>query len=235
MHCMWLGRAAGAPRWHDMAFVLAALALVATSGEGIAQSLSDMSILTGAKGGTYHRFGTDISDLIKARCGKTVRVRDSAGSLDNLQRLRSDQSTQMAIVQQDVLDYARQSSRVDSRIKELIEKFKYVHPLHLEEVHVIARHDSGIRTLADLAGKRIATDTPGSGTSLTATFVLAGLADVREVQVGAREGILRLLGLGDGERVDAVFYVAGKPVPLLSGEDSLIAERHLRQLTLVEI
>jgi uncharacterized protein len=208
---------------------------LASSEPGAAQSLRDMSILSGATSGTYYQFGLDISTLVKTRCGKSITVRESTGSLDNLRRLRSEQATQLAIVQQDVLDYLRMSERGDARIKDWIAKFKYVHALYPEEVHIVVRRDSGLRTLADLAGKRVVTGQPGSGTSLTATFILAGLSKFTEVQLSPREGILRLLDLAGGERVDAVFYVAGKPVPLLTGKDGLITERHLRQLSFVRI
>jgi TRAP transporter TAXI family solute receptor len=208
---------------------------LALAGPGAAQSLRDMSILSGAMSGTYYQFSLDISTLVKTRCGKSITVRESTGSLDNLRRLRSEQATQLAIVQQDVLDYLRMSERGDARIKDWIAKFKYVHALYPEEVHIVVRRDSGLRTLADLAGKRIVTGQPGSGTSLTATFVLAGLSKFTEIQLSPREGILRLLDLVGGERVDAVFYVAGKPVPLLTGKDALITERHLRMLSFVRI
>lgn len=200
-----------------------------------AQKLRDMSILTGAKGGTYFQFGADIGELVRQRCGKSIAVRESEGSLANLKRLRSDQATQLAIVQQDVLDYVRLTQQSEPRIKEWIARYKYVHALYPEEVHIVVRRDSGLRTLADLAGRRIVTGEPGSGTSLTATFVLSGLSGFKEVQIGARDGILRLLGITGGEHVDAVVYVAGKPVPLLTGDDSAIKARHLKELTFVRI
>jgi TRAP-type uncharacterized transport system substrate-binding protein len=162
-------------------------------------------------------------------------VHVSEGSLANLKRLRTDPDTQLAIVQQDVLDYVRLAQQSDPRIKEWIAKYKYVHALYPEEVHIVVRRDSGLRTLGDLGGRRIVTGEPGSGTSLTASLILSGLPGFKEVQIGVRDGILRLLGLTGGERVDAVVYVAGKPVPLLTGDDGAIKERHLKELTFVRI
>jgi hypothetical protein len=97
-----------------------------------------------------------------------------------------------------------------------------------------------LSTIADLRGKRVAVGDKRSGTFLTATILrLQAIDKGRErllpVDVGSRDGLLRLLGLEGGEHVDAVFYVAGQPVPLLSGEDDRITERHLSQLSLVAV
>jgi hypothetical protein len=203
-----------------------------------AQDMRNMAMLTGAQGGTYHRFGTDVAAVIKKVCGADIEVRTSQGSLDNLGRLRNELFAQMAIVQQDALDYLRLNETRNATIKDWVDKFRYVLPLYREEVHIVARRDAGIETLADLAGKRVAVGEPGSGTNLTATLLLDG-ANLRgrltEVTVGAREGILSLLEPPGATRLDAVFYVAGQPVPLLSGADDRIGSRQLAQLSLVAI
>jgi TRAP transporter TAXI family solute receptor len=204
----------------------------------IAQDMVNMSILTGAEGGTYHRFGKDIGAVVKKACSADLEVRTSQGSIDNLGRLRSEPFAQLAIVQQDTLDYVLMNKGRSPTIKDWVSSFKYVTPLYREEVHIIARRDAGLRTLGDLAGKRVAVGEPRSGTNLTATVILhkAKLRGrLKEVEIGAREGILSLIGAQDRARVDAVFYVAGKPVPLLSGADHQITGRQLAQLSLVSI
>lgn len=215
------------------------IGVIALCGLANAQDMRNMSILTGPKGGTYHRFGQDIARVIRKECGALLEVRTSQGSLDNLERLRNEPYTQMAIVQQDVLEYLRLSKDRDPTLKEWTEKFKYVFPLYREEVHIVARRDSGLHTFTDLRGRPIAIGAERSGTYLTATLLLwkAGLLSaIKEAKIGPREGVLRLLHLEPGApRVDAVFYVAGKPVPLLSGTDARLAEEQLAQLSVVAI
>jgi uncharacterized protein len=216
------------------------IGVIAASGLANAQDMRKMSILTGPEGGTYHRFGKDIAEVVRRECGADIEVRTSQGSLDNLARLRNEPYTQMAIVQQDVLDYVRLSQNRDPTLKEWIEKFKYVLPLYREEVHIVARRAAGLRTIADLRGKSVAVGEVRSGTLLTATLIRFQALEKTgmrspAIDIGPREGILRLLGLEPGERVDAVFYVAGQPVPLLSGLDDRITERHLAQLSLVAV
>ncbi|HWE18062.1 MAG TPA: TAXI family TRAP transporter solute-binding subunit [Hyphomicrobiaceae bacterium] len=211
---------------------------IAFSCHAAAQDMRNMSILTGAEGGTYYRFGNDIGAVVRKICTADLEVRDSQGSIDNLGRLRSEPLAQLAIVQQDVLDYVRLNRDRHPAIQNWVASFKYVHPLYREEVHIVARRDAGVRTLADLAGKRVAVGEPRSGTNLTATIILdrANLRGrLKEVEVGARDAILGLLGLQGGALVDAAFYVAGQPVPLLSRADPQITDKHLAQLTLVAI
>jgi TRAP transporter TAXI family solute receptor len=148
-------------------------------------------------------------------CRATLDVRGSQGSLDNLARLRTEPFAQLAIVQQDVLAYMLLNKSRNTTINDWVDKFRYVLPLYREEVHIIARRDAGLRTLDDLAGKRVAVGEPRSGTNLTATILLQApdccrASAIKEVPIGAREGVLRLLDArGDGRG----FHVAGQPVP----------------------
>ena len=105
------------------------IVVIVLSGLANAQDMRKMSILTGPEGGTYYRFGKDIAEVVRRECGADLEVRPSQGSLDNLARLRSEPYAQMAIVQQDVLDYVLLSESRDPTLKEWIEKFKYVVPL----------------------------------------------------------------------------------------------------------
>jgi TRAP transporter TAXI family solute receptor len=215
---------------------IGAMALLSSC--ALAQEMLNISILTGAEGGTYHRFGRDIGAVVKKICSADIEVRASQGSIDNLGRLRSEPFAQLAIVQQDTLDYVLVSKGRSPTIQNWVSSFRYVAPLYREEVHIIVRRDAGLRTLGDLAGKRVAVGEPRSGTNLTATVILdrAGLrAGIKEIEIGAREGILSLVGPRSGARVDAVFYVAGQPVPLLSGVDPEITSRQLAQLSFASI
>ncbi|MBO0766252.1 MAG: TAXI family TRAP transporter solute-binding subunit [Hyphomicrobiaceae bacterium] len=218
-----------------------AIGLVAFACCGAAQDMVNMSILTGANGGTYHRFGLDIAAIVKKICHVDLDVRDSQGSIDNLARLRTEPFAQLAIVQEDALAYVLLNKSRHPTIKDWVDKFRYVLPLYREEAHIVVRRDAKLRTLADLAGKRVALGEPRSGTNLTATLLLkaAGLLEgpsqIEEVQIGAREGIQRLLDAREAARVDAVFYVAGQPVPLLSDSENGIGGRQLAQLSLLDI
>lgn len=210
----------------------AILVLMVAGTQVSAQSMRNMSILTGSKTGTYYRFGQDIAAVIEQECGSKLDVKDSQGSLENFYRLRHEKYSQLAIVQEDALTYLRRSD--DADIKEWGDKFKYIFPLYLEEVHVVAKRDSNIKTFEDLSGRRVAIGEPQSGTNMTAALILfsagvtANTSDI--VEIGGNDAFEGLFSNDPAKHIDAMFYVAGKPIKLLSGDDPRLSE-----LTLVSI
>jgi TRAP transporter TAXI family solute receptor len=78
--------------------------------------------------------------------------------------------------------------------------------------HVVTTEDSGINTVADLAGKRVSVGAPGSGTEIIADRMMAaaGLdpqADIEREQLGASESAA---AIKDGN-IDAYFWSGGLP------------------------
>ncbi len=202
--------------------------LLIVSGNGVvcAQEMRNLSILTGSPSGTYYRFGQDIARVIKEECGVDLKVKESKGSIANLQRLRHEEAAQLAIVQQDTLEYLKEAAPRDKQLQDIISKIRYVFPLYSEEVHLITTKSSGITELSQIAGKRVAVGDLESGTYLTATFImlLTGLK-VIPVEIAETEALRRLL-LPEGapDKIDAMFFVAGKPVRLFT-EDRKADER----------
>jgi TRAP transporter TAXI family solute receptor len=200
-----------------MRILLAALlGTILWSGVATAQEMQKMSILTGLKSGTYFRFGQDIAQVISKECNAEITVKESQGSLANLQRLRHEVFSQLAIVQQDTLDYLKTAAAKDVKLQDMIKNIRYIFPLYSEEVHLVTTRNSGIKNLRDIAGKRVAIGVGESGTYLTASFILllSGI-DVEEVEIGGADALRRLLlPADDANKVDAMFYVAGTPVKL---------------------
>jgi uncharacterized protein len=199
------------------------LGLFLSAGIVRAQDMQDMSILTGKKTGTYYRFGQDIASLIQKECGATLTVKESQGSLANLQRLRHEVHSQLAIVQQDTLDYLKTAAASDPKLHEIVRSIRYVFPLYSEEVHLVTTKTSGIKRLKDIAGKRVAIGEGESGTYLTANFILLlSRIDVKPVEIDQVEGLRRmLLPATDPNKIDALFYVAGTPVKLFAENAAL--------------
>jgi uncharacterized protein len=194
----------------------AVLGFVLSFGIAAAQEMRNMSILTGLKSGTYFRFGQDIAQVINKECGTDIVVKESQGSLANLQRLRHEIFSQLAIAQQDTLDYLKTAAAKDTKLQDIIKNIRYVFPLYSEEVHLVTTKTSGIKKLKDITGKRVAVGVGESGTYLTASFILllSGI-DVEQVEIGGVDALRRLLlPADDANKVDAMFYVAGTPVKL---------------------
>jgi len=88
--------------------------------------------------------------------------------------------------------------------------------LYPESIHLVARKGSGIKTVADLRGKRVSMDEPGSGTLVDVRLILGafGMTDkdikaeyLKPNQAGDK--------LKDGG-LDAFFFVGGAPAGAIS-------------------
>lgn len=168
------------------------------------------TIVTGPAGSTDLRIGQDIA-AVAASCGVTLAVRESAGAVENMRAVRDRPATQLGLVQSDVLEYFRTFADDDPDLRRPTRGTRVAFPLFPEEVQVLARRD--IAGLADLAGRRVATGDADSGTRVTADLILdlAQVEPAERVALAPEAGLAALLA---GE-VDALFVVAGAPVPML--------------------
>jgi TRAP transporter TAXI family solute receptor len=178
-------------------------------------------IVTGSPTGTYFQIGNDLSRLMKKENLK-LEVNTSGGSVDNIRDVYFRlPKAQLGIVQSDVLAYL--STRKSHPFTMVAQKIRLAFPLYNEEVHLLAKN--GIRSLADLANRKVAVGKKESGTNITADTLLriAGIK-VIPVEISGEEA---LGALKKGE-VDAMFYVAGSPVALFS--DSIKEADNLKLL-----
>jgi TRAP transporter TAXI family solute receptor len=83
--------------------------------------------------------------------------------------------------------------------------------LYPESVHIVVRKGSGIKTVADLKGKRVALDEPGSGTLVNARAILAAYG-VKESDI--KPEYIKPNQAGDKWKdgaLDAFFFTGGAP------------------------
>ena len=78
-------------------------------------------------------------------------MRESAGSIENMNAVRDRRATQLGIVQSDVLEYFTTFAGDDPALRRAAQGIRIAFPLYDEEVHVLARREIG--SLADLAGQ----------------------------------------------------------------------------------
>jgi TRAP transporter TAXI family solute receptor len=187
------------------------------------------TIMTGKTTGTYIRFGQDIAGVAR-HFGLELTVAPSAGSLENVEAVLRRPRTPLGIVQSDVLDFVATFAD-DPELRKTASQMRMVFPLYTEEVHLLAGPD--VRSLGDLAGKRVAVGSPNSGTLLTATLVLgtAGVEPAEEVEIDTDEA---LAALRNGQ-VDAMFYVAGRPARLFAQNVTEADKLHLVPITDPEV
>ena len=185
-------------------------------------------IATGSTAGTYFPVGQMIASIISQpvgsapcsaddRCGVPgllAVVKSSQGSIANVRNV-SVGHYDAALAQADVAYWAYSGRGVFASEKPY-PNLRAIAGLYPEAVQLVAARSSGIRSVADLRGKRVSIDRPGSGTRTDALLILeaSGLtADdftVAEVEV-SRAADLLLVG-----ELDAFFLVAGTPSTVVS-------------------
>jgi uncharacterized protein len=156
------------------------------------------------------RIGEDLAVITDDGATRRLLPVVGKGSLQNIVDLKALRGIDMAILQVDVLEYARQQGMFPG----LGGSLTYVTKLYNEEFHLLARR--GINTIADLTNQKVNVDVPGAGTGVTARrlFDLLGIAAsfTNDDQGKAIEKLRR----GD---IAAVAFVSGKPTPLFQGLD----------------
>ncbi len=163
-------------------------------------------ITTGGESGAYYQFAQRYAALL-ARDGITLEVRASAGSLENLDRLKADEA-QVGFVQGGVMPPKEDpDAEDDSGLLSLGSMF-------YEPVWVFYRGERDLTRLTDLRGKRIAIGQEGSGVRQLAQQLLAA----NEIQAG--EHLVPLSGLKAAEelqqgRIDAAFIIAAENAPVV--------------------
>lgn len=196
-------------------FIALAAAAGAASAAGAARAQQQFfRIGTGGTGGTYFPVGGMIANAISEASGTGVKglvatAVASNGSLANINAIGAGQF-EAGLTQADVAYWAWSGTGLfEGRPK--IDSIRFVANLYPESVQIVVRRGSGIRSVADLKGKRVSLDEPGSGTLIDARIVLAayGLTD-RDL----RPEYLKMGPAADRMRdgaLDAFFTVGGWP------------------------
>src|ERR1051325_7582292 len=127
-----------------------------------------LTIATGTPDGTYQGIGEDIQRVARNE-DIAVELIQTNGSFDNINMVGAGK-VDLALLQLDVLKFA--SDMMQQAGVKVLDELKVVLNLYLEEIHVIAKN-AGIRSLDELAGKKVAVGPEKSGSALTATVLLA--------------------------------------------------------------
>ena len=214
-----------------LASAFAALALL-FSATGAAPAdeakLTFFRIGNGSTAGTYYPIGGIIATAISnppggAPCaeggacgvpGLLASALASAGSVENVENVGKG-AVESGFAQADVAYWAQTGTGNFAGLPP-IENLRAIATLYPETLHIVARADAGIHSLADLRGKRVSLDEPGSGTLVDARLVLdaAGINDA-DLTVMHLPATRAAVALREGD-LDAFFFVGGYPAPAIS-------------------
>lgn len=186
-------------------FVATAAALGITN----AQTKTRISIATGGTGGVYYPLGGGMAALISKHIPNTEATAEvTTASVDNVKLLHGNRVGMAFSLPDTAWD------GYSGQLKGMKEKanIRALMALYSNYMHIVATDSSGIKTVADLKGKRVSTGAPGSGVEVKGLRVLEayGLtpADLRaQERLGAAESA----GAMKDRKIDAFFWDGGLP------------------------
>ncbi|MEP7140793.1 MAG: TAXI family TRAP transporter solute-binding subunit [Caldimonas sp.] len=136
-----------------------------------------INVLTGGTSGVYYPMGVALSQIFgKALPGDKVSVQATKASAENLNLLQAGRG-EIAFTLGDSLSDAYKGD-AEAGFATPLKKLRGIAGIYPNYIQIVASADSGIKTLADLKGKRVSVGAPKSGTELNARAVLkaAGLS-----------------------------------------------------------
>ena len=176
---------------------------------GAASAQTNIAIATGGTGGVYYPLGGGMANVLtKYVPGYAATARVTGGSVDNLKLIGSQQS-EVALV---MVDAALDALKGEDKFKGSPVEARTLMILYPNRMHVVTTAATGIKSMADLKGKRVSTGSPGSATEVMAFRVIeaAGLdkdKDMKRERLGVAESTN---AIKDG-KIDAYFWVGGLP------------------------
>lgn len=190
----------------------ASLAAIGASGPARAQA-KFFRIGTGGTGGTYYPVGGMIANAVSSDKVNASAVA-SNGSVANVNAIVSGAS-ESGFSQADVATWAYTGTGIyEGRGK--VEDLRTIANLFPETVHVVVKKGLGLKSVADLKGKRVSVDEPGSGSIINARAILAGYGignnDYKAEYLKAAPSVDKIK---DGS-LDAFFMTTGYPAGALA-------------------
>ncbi len=180
---------------------------------------SVITLSTGGEAGAYYAFAKKYEQVL-AKAGVKLNIRTSAGSLENLKRMKDPKSGVDAAFLQGGIATAKEAPELQS-----------IGRLFHEPLWIFYRGAETLDRLPQLAGKRLAIGPEGSGTRHLATQLLT--------PSGVTQSSATLLPLGGSDavsalkddRVDAVFMVVAAEAPQVQ---TLLRDPDIRVMSLAQ-
>ncbi|OAN47236.1 C4-dicarboxylate ABC transporter substrate-binding protein [Chloroflexus islandicus] len=164
---------------------------------------------TGGTGGVFFPYGGGLARILTEKMPNTeATAQETGGSVDNLKLLQNDEA-QIGFTTADsaydaingVAAYKDTGKVPAAAIAVLYQSF----------IHVVARADSGITSVADMKGRPVSIGSAGSSTETAAIRLLeaAGLtvADITPENLGVADSVAAM----KDQKIDAFFWIGGLP------------------------
>jgi len=186
---------------------------------GVASAGTPYKIVTASERGTYIQIGRDLAKYVAPAADIDLEVLPSAGSSENVQRLRYEPGVKFALVQSDVYQaYINQGASGHAEAARIIRPLRVILPLYNEEIYFIARADAPYSYVHEIRDAKINVGLLRSGTAMSATTLYRlmfdrPLPDANISFLSNEEALARLV---TDKSIDVVVVVAGQPAKLLT-------------------
>lgn len=133
-----------------------------------------INVLTGGTSGVYYPLGVALANIYgKAIPKAKTSVQSTKASVENLNLLQAGKG-EIAFTLGDSLSDAWKGN-AEAGFSRKLDKLRGISAIYPNYIQIVASANSGIKTLADLKGKRISVGAPKSGTELNARAVLGAV------------------------------------------------------------
>ena len=187
----------------------AAVLLAGCNGTSDVEGKKFLNIGTGGTAGTYYPIGGAIAEVLNKEIpGMSASAQSTGASVANINML-GDGEIDLATVQNDIAYYAAHGTEMFKDKK--VDGLQGIASLYPETCQFVTLKSSGIKSLAELKGKRVAVGAVGSGVEANVRQILAAYGvtynDIDAQYLSFAEGAS---ALKDGN-VDVAVLTAGYP------------------------
>lgn len=188
-----------------------------------------INIATGGTAGTYYPIGGAMAEILnKAIPGMNASAQSTGASVANINMLK-DGSVDLAIVQNDLTYYASNGTEMFKDKK--MDNLRGIATLYPETCQIVTLQDSGIETIADFRGRRVAVGAAGSGTEANARQIMEAYGvTYSDISVQYLSFSEAASALKDGN-VDVAFVTAGYPTAAIQ---DIASQRKVRLIPVEE-
>jgi len=203
-----------------MGLILSSTLILAACGD----KGSTVKLATGGNTGTYYSFGTAIGQIIGEKADISFNIQSTGASKANIQLIDAGE-VDMAIVQNDVMDYAYNGT--DLFLSDgAVTSFSAMAAVYAEVVQIVANPSSGITSIADLKGKNVSVGDAGSGVEFNAKQILEAYGITFDDINKQNLSFSASADAYKDSKIDAFFATAGAPttaiMDLVTSQDILI-------------
>jgi TRAP transporter TAXI family solute receptor len=178
-------------------------------------------IATGNTTGVFYQVGGGYADIISAHLsGFTATAEPTSAAVENIRRVaRGDADIALTYA-----DAAADAVIGRATFAGAVQPIQAIARIYTGYTHVIARTAANITTMADLAGKKVSTSSPGSGTEYLALRLLTAAGIDPDHGVTRRPlSLLESVKAMKNGTIDALFFTAGLPT---GGITDLMSSMH---------